>query len=303
MNLISIHDLKREVIEEIFSRTRDFKDKRTSAEAPLSGKTLALIFEKPSGRTRVSFEVAMFQLGGHSIYLGQGDIQLGVRESIGDAGKVLSRYVDGIVLRTFAHGRVLEMAQASNVPVINGLSDRLHPCQVLSDIYTIREKRGDGRMKVAFVGDGNNVAHSWLYGAAKVGWNLSIATPPGYEPLPEIVREALEDAKESGAGIEVTNDAAAAAKGADVVYTDVWTSMGNEEEKGEREQAFESYRVTEELLKKTGKDSLVMHCLPAHRGEEITDAVMDSPQSIVFDQAENRLHVQKGILSLLLGEK
>ena len=171
MNLISIHDLKRDVIEEISSKTRDFKDKRASAEAPLLGKTLALIFEKPSGRTRVSFEVAMFQLGGHSIYLGQGDIQLGVRESIGDAGKVLSRYVDGIVLRTFAHGRVLEMAQASNVPVINGLSDRLHPCQVLSDIYTIREKRGNDRMKVAFVGDGNNVAHSWLYGAAKVGWD------------------------------------------------------------------------------------------------------------------------------------
>ena len=301
MNLISIHDLKRDVIEDIFSRTRDFKEKGASGEAPLSGKTLALIFEKPSGRTRVSFEVAMFQLGGYSIYLGRGDVQLGVRESIGDAGKVLSRYVDGIVLRTFAHGRVLEMAQASSVPAINGLSDRLHPCQVLSDIYTIREKRGNDRMKVAFIGDGNNVAHSWLYGAAKVGWELSIAVPPGYEPLPEIVREALEDAKESGAGIEVTNDVTKAVKGADVVYTDVWTSMGNEGEKGKREKAFESYQVTEELLKKTGKDSLVMHCLPAHRGEEITDAVMDSPQSIVFDQAENRLHVQKGILSLLLG--
>ncbi len=303
MNLISIHDLKRDVIEEIFSKTRDLKDKKTSAEVPLLGKTLALIFEKPSGRTRVSFEVAMFQLGGYSIHLGQSDIQLGVRESIGDAGKVLSRYVDGIVLRTFAHGRVLEMANASSVPVINGLSDRLHPCQVLSDIYTIREKRGNDRMKVAFVGDGNNVAHSWLYGAAKVGWDLSIAMPPGYEPLPEVVREALDDAKESGAGLEVTNDVLEAVKGADVVYADVWTSMGNEAERAERKKAFESYRVTEELLKKTGKDSLVMHCLPAHRGEEITDAVMDSPQSIVFDQAENRLHVQKGILSLLLGEK
>ena len=300
MDLISIHDITKDVMEDIFTRTKQMKDGKPAAAAPLSGKTLALIFEKPSNRTRVSFEVAMFQLGGHSIYLDHSSVRLGARESVGDVGKVLSRYVDGIVIRTFAHSRVMEMAQGSTVPIINGLSDRLHPCQVLSDIYTIYEKKGEGKVKVAFLGDGNNVVHSWLYGAAKIGWQLSVATPPGYEPLPEIVKEALEDGKKTHAGIEITNDPAKAVRDADVVYTDVWASMGNEDEKEKRKKAFMGYQVNKELLGKTGKDSLVMHCLPAHRGEEITDDVIDGPQSIVLDQAENRLHVQKAILLLLL---
>jgi ornithine carbamoyltransferase len=301
MNLISIHELERDLIEEIFSKTSLLKEGRGSEKEPLSGKTLALIFEKPSIRTRVSFEVAMFQLGGHSIYLGQDDIQLGVREQVKDVGKVLSRYVDGIVVRTFAHERVVEMAEAADVPVINGLSDKLHPCQVLSDIYTIREKKGKGKIKVAFIGDGNNVAHSWLYGAAKVGFDLAIAAPPGYEPLPEIVKSALETAKKTGSNIEVLGDAREAVVDADIVYTDVWASMGEEEEREKRKKIFSNFRVTRELIKKTGKDTLVMHCLPAHRGEEITGDVIDDPESVVLDQAENRLHVQKAILLLLLG--
>ncbi len=300
MDLISIHDITRDMMEDIFTRTKQMKNGKSVAAAPLSGKTLALIFEKPSNRTRVSFEVAMFQLGGYSIYLDHSNVQLGVRESVGDVGKVLSRYVDVIVVRTFAHGRVMELAHGSTVPIINGLSDKLHPCQVLSDIYTIYEKKGEGKVKVAFVGDGNNVSHSWLYGAAKIGWQLSVATPPGYEPLPEIVKEALEDGKKTHAGIEITNDPAKAVRDADVVYTDVWASMGNEDEKEKRRKVFMGYQVNKELLGKTGKDSLVMHCLPAHRGEEITDDVIDGPQSIVLDQAENRLHVQKAILLFLL---
>ncbi len=301
MNLISIHELERDFIEEIFSKTSLLKEGGFPKKEPLSGKTLALIFEKPSTRTRVSFEVAMFQLGGSSIYLGQDDIQLGVREQVKDVGKVLSRYVDGIVMRTFAHERIVEMAEAADVPVINGLSDKLHPCQVLSDIYTIREKAGMRKIKVAFIGDGNNVAHSWLYGAAKVGFDLAIATPPGYEPLPEIVQSAIETAKKTGSKIEVLGDAFEAVVDADIVYTDVWASMGKEEEKEKRKEIFGNFRVTEKLIKKTGKDTLVMHCLPAHRGEEITEGVIDGPASVVLDQAENRLHVQKAILLLLLG--
>lgn len=301
MNLISINDLERSFIEEIFSKTSLLKEGKVSEKNPLSGKTLALIFEKPSNRTRVSFEVAMFQLGGYAIYLGQDDIQLGLREPVKDVAKVLSRYVDGIVVRTFAHERVSEMAEYSDVPVINGLSDRLHPCQVLSDIYTIREKMGNRKVKVAFVGDGNNVAHSWLYASAKVGFDLAIATPSGYEPLQEIVREALEMAKKTGSKIEVLGDAIEAVRGADIVYTDVWASMGKEKEKEKRKKTFRNFRVTGELIKKTGKDTLVMHCLPAHRGEEIAGDVIDGPASVVFDQAENRLHVQKAILLLLIG--
>jgi ornithine carbamoyltransferase len=300
MNLVSIKELDKNFMEEIFSRTGLLKSGKSVSKGQLSGKTLALVFEKPSSRTRVSFEVAMFQLGGYTIYLDHSDIGLGVRESVGDVGKVLSRYVDGIVLRTFAHTRVLEMAESSTVPVINGLSDRFHPCQVLSDIYTIREKRGDGKVKLAFVGDGNNVAHSWLHGAAKVGWDISVASPHGYEPKPEIVKESIKDAEKTGARIEVVNKPAQAVRDADIIYTDVWASMGEEDEKEERKKVFRDYQVNRELLKMARKNALVMHCLPAHRGEEITDDVIDGPQSIVFDQAENRLHVQKGILSLLV---
>ncbi len=300
MNLISIHKLERDFIEEIFSKTSLLKEGKVSAKNPLSGKTLALVFEKPSMRTRVSFEVAMFQLGGYSICLGQNDIQLGVRENVKDVGKVLSRYVDGIVVRTFAHEKVLEMAESSDVPVINGLSDRLHPCQALSDIYTIREKKGNRKVKVSFIGDGNNVAHSLLYASAKVGFDLTIGTPSGYEPSKKIVQEALETAKKTGSKIEILGDAIEAVRDADIVYTDVWASMGKEEEREKRKKSFRNFCVTGELIKKTGKDTLVMHCLPAHRGEEIAGDVIDGPNSIVLDQAENRLHVQKAILLLLL---
>lgn len=300
MNLISIHELEKDFIEEVFSKTAFLKGKEKQ-EKLLPGKTLALIFEKPSNRTRVSFEIAMFQLGGYSVYLGQSDIRLGEREPVKDVGKVLSRYVDGIVIRTFAHERVTEMAGSSTVPVINGLSNKLHPCQVLSDIYTIREKVGNRKIKVAFVGDGNNVAHSWLYASAKMGFDLVVACPPGCEPSPEIVREALDTAKETGSGIEVIGNASEAVKDADVIYTDVWASMGEEDEIEERKGIFADFSVNDDLIGKAGKDVLVMHCLPAHRGEEITDSVMDGPNSIVFDQAENRMHVQKAILLLLLG--
>lgn len=303
MNLISINEFERDFIEEIFSKTSLLKEVPAAEKRALSGKTLALVFEKPSIRTRVSFEVAMFQLGGYSIYLGQDDIKLGVREQIKDVGKVLSRYVDGIVVRTFAHEIVSRIARVSEVPVINGLSDMLHPCQVLSDIYTIREKKGKKKVKVAFIGDGNNVAHSWLYGSAKVGFDLSIATPKGYEPRKEIVQSALETAKKTGSKIEILEDAARAVRGADIVYTDVWASMGQEEENKKRKKIFSNFQVTQELIKKTGKETLVMHCLPAHRGEEITADVIDGPNSIVLDQAENRMYVQKAILLLLLGGK
>ena len=223
-----------------------------------------------------------------------------MRENVKDVGKVLSRYVDGIVVRTFAHEKVLEMAESSDVPVINGLSDRLHPCQALSDIYTIREKKGNRKVKVSFIGDGNNVAHSLLYASAKVGFDLTIGTPSGYEPSKKIVQEALETAKKTGSKIEILGDAIEAVRDADIVYTDVWASMGKEEEREKRKKIFHNFCVTGELIKKTGKDTLVMHCLPAHRGEEIAGDVIDGPNSIVLDQAENRLHVQKAILLLLL---
>lgn len=302
MNLVSIKDLDRSFIEEIFGEAGRLKKIPRGSELPLAGKTLALLFEKPSTRTRVSFEVGMFQLGGYTLYLSRDEVRLGERESIPDVARVLSRYVDGVVLRTFSHGTVEEFAAWASVPVINGLSDRLHPCQVLADIFTIREKLGGGKLKVAYVGDGNNVCHSWLYGAAKTGMNLSVACPEGYGPGQEIVEEARMCARDSGAGIEVVSDPVKAVKDADVVYTDVWASMGREAEKNERRAVFSAYRVDAVLLGKTGKKTLVMHCLPAYRGEEITDEMMDGPRSIVFDQAENRMHLQKAVLAILMGK-
>jgi ornithine carbamoyltransferase len=250
----------------------------------------------------VTFEAGMTQLGGHAIYLAPGDIRLGHRETVQDAARNLERWVDGIVARTFSHQMAERLALYSRVPVINGLSDNHHPVQILCDLFTLWEKRGPlAGLRVAFVGDGNNVCHSWLQGAAKVGVHFTVACPPGYEPDSAVMMRALEEAKTSGARLAVTHDPGAAAKGADVLYTDVWASMGQEEEHARRLRDFEGFQLDRTLVEQAGPDVLVMHCLPAHRGEEITDDVMDGPRSIVFDQAENRLHVQKAILVRLLG--
>jgi ornithine carbamoyltransferase len=243
----------------------------------------------------------MWQLGGLAINVDQETIGLGVRESIPDVARTLSRYADAILIRTFAHSKVVELAKFATVPVINALSDLSHPCQALSDFFTIKEKKGDLKnLKFAYIGDGNNVCHSLMYTAAKVGTNLTIATPPGYEPKSEVVKLAFQDAKSSGVEIDILNDPVIAAENADVIYTDVWTSMGQESQKHIKEKAFKGFQVNRDLVKLAKKDAIIMHCLPAHRGEEITDDIIDGPQSVVFDQAENRLHVQKAILVLLL---
>jgi len=268
----------------------------------LEGKILGLVFEKPSLRTRVSFEVGMRQLGGDSIYLSAQEVQLGVRESVADVARNLERMVDGIVLRTFRHETAEELARNSSIPVINGLTDLVHPCQVFSDMLTVLEKKGrlEG-VRVGYVGDGNNLANSWLHGAAIMGMELTVACPKGYEPDKGVLREAKKRAKETGAKITVTQVPEKAARDADVIYTDVWTSMGKEKEGARRRVAFMGFQVDQALVDAARKDVLVMHCLPAHRGEEITDEVLDGPNSIVFDQAENRLHAQKVLLEALLG--
>ncbi|MGH9788434.1 MAG: ornithine carbamoyltransferase [Candidatus Acidiferrales bacterium] len=268
----------------------------------LSGKQLVLIFEKPSLRTRVTFEVGITSLGGKSLFIDQTGSRLGARESIGDIARNLERWVDGIVLRTFAHETVTEMAAHAAIPVINGLSEREHPCQALADYFTLQEKFGDPKpLKLAFVGDGNNVAHSLLLAAARLGSRIAVATPPGYEPDAEIVQEASTLAAQTGGMVALTYDAEEAVAGADAVYTDVWASMGQEAEAVERQGIFAPYQVNEALMAHAAPHAVFLHCLPAHRGEEVTNAVIDSPRSAVYDQAENRLHVQKAILLLLLG--
>jgi len=269
----------------------------------LQGKTLAMIFEKPSLRTRVTFEAGMTQLGGHAIYLAPGDIRLGQRETVQDAARNLERWVDGIVARTFSHQMVERLALYSRIPVINGLSDSHHPVQILCDLFTLWEKRRViAGLRVAFIGDGNNVCHSWLQGAAKLGVHFTLACPLGYEPDPAILARAQEEAKTSGARLEVIHDPRVAARGADVMYTDVWASMGQEDERARRLRDFQGFQIDGALVDLASRDVVVMHCLPAHRGEEITDEVMDGPRSIVFDEAENRLHMQKAILVKLLGQ-
>jgi ornithine carbamoyltransferase len=268
----------------------------------LEGKILGLVFEKASLRTRVTFEVGMRQLGGDSIYLSAQEVQLGVRESVADVARNLERWIDGIVVRTFRHEVAEELARYSSIPVINGLTDLVHPCQVFSDMLTVLEKRGrlEG-VRVGYVGDGNNLANSWLLGAAIMGMELTVACPKGYEPDKGVLREAKKRAKETGAKLTITHVPEKAARNADVLYTDVWTSMGKEKEGARRRVAFKGFQVNGALVDAAGKDVLVMHCLPAHRGEEITDEVLDGPNSIVFDQAENRLHAQKVLLEALLG--
>jgi ornithine carbamoyltransferase len=260
-----------------------------------------MIFEKPSTRTRVSFEVGMWQLGGYALYLSISDLQLGRGETIADTAQTLSRYVNGIMARVFAHQTILDLVKYSKVPVINGLSDMTHPCQGLADLFTIYEKKGRLHgLKLAYVGDGNNVAHSLLYGCSKVGMNITLACPKGYEPHPEVVLKAKEEGKISGCIVKVTKDPKEAARGADIIYTDVWASMGQEKEHEKRIKIFKPYQVHTKLIKEAKEDYLFMHCLPAHRGEEVTDEVADSKNSIIFDQAENRLHTQKALLALMM---
>ena len=308
-DLVSILDLSSDEIVNILRSAKELKERKRIKQT-LKGKVLGMVFQKPSTRTRVSFEVAMYQLGGYGLFLNAQDLQLSRGETIQDMAKVLSKYLDGIVVRAYSHQDVVELAKESTIPVINGLSDLLHPCQVLADIFTIAEKKGKlshlsckalSGIEVAFVGDGNNVANSWINGTARLGMKLVISTPPGYEPDKKILEGGLKLAKATGADIKVLHEPGEAVKKADVIYTDVWVSMGMEKEREERLKAFKPYQVNERLISKAKKDVLVMHCLPAHRGEEITDDVLDGPNSIVFDQAENRLHVQKAILEFLLG--
>ncbi len=303
-DLLTLQDFTKEEIEFILSTAIDLKRKQKRGEKHhlLEDKTLGLIFQKPSTRTRVSFEVAMRQLGGYALYLGWNDLQLGRGETIEDTGRVLSRYVDGIMARVFSHNDLIKLAEGASVPVINGLSDLTHPCQILADLLTIKEKKGDFKgLKLTFVGDGgNNVSHSLIIGATKVGMDITIGTPEGYEPNEQILKWAQENAKHSGSKIEIIHDPIKAVEGADVIYTDVWVSMGMEKEKEKRLKVFPPFQVNSKLLSHANQDAIVMHCLPAHRGVEITDDVLDGPQSAVFDQAENRLHAQKGLLALLL---
>jgi len=303
-NFISIHDLSLYEFSKILDIAREIKDNSHRFRNKLKGKILAMIFQKPSLRTRMTFEVGMLQLGGEAVYLSPSDIQIGTRETVCDTGKNLERWVDAIMIRTFAHQNVIDLAQACRIPVINALTDLLHPCQAMADFFTLKEKRGDlVNFKLAYVGDGNNVCHSLLSAAAKAGSKMSVATPPGYEPDPEIRKQAEEDGKETGASFSFTNDPYEAIENADAVYTDVWASMGQEQEKENRTKIFTPFQVNKSLMAKAKEEAFFMHCLPAHRGEEVTDDVIDSSQSVVYDQAENRLHVQKVIMLLLLGKK
>jgi len=302
-SLDSLLHLTKEELEQILKTSELLKYQLLRGEEHLllKGKTLAMIFEKPSTRTRVSFEVGMWQLGGYALYLSAGDLQLGRGETIADTAQVLSRYVNGIMARVFAHQTILDLVKYSRVPVINGLSDFTHPCQGLADLFTVYEKKGRlSGLKLAYVGDGNNVAHSLLYGCSKVGMNITLACPKGYEPNPEVVSEAKEEGRKSGCKVNLTDDPREAVQGADVIYTDVWASMGKEKEHEQRIKVFKPYQINGKLVKGAKKDYLFMHCLPAHRGEEVTDEVADSKNSVIFDQAENRLHTQKAMMALTM---
>ena len=305
-DMLSIHDLSVDEVHEILDLAGELKAKQ-KAGVPhhlLAGKTLGMIFEKSSTRTRVSFEVGMYQLGGQALFLSNRDLQLGRGEPIKDTARVLSRYLDGIMIRTFGHDRAEELAKYATVPVINALTDLLHPCQVLTDLLTIREHKGKHLhgLKMAYVGDGNNMTNSYMYGCAKAGMAFTAATPKGYEPDPQVTRNAMEDAKATGASIALMEDPVEAVKGADIVVTDTWASMGQEAEHEERKKIFAPYQVNRELLSHADKRAIVMHCLPAYRGEEITDEVMEAHAGVIFDEAENRLHVQKAVMALTMGD-
>jgi ornithine carbamoyltransferase len=295
-DFLSIPDYTRDELLGLFALAERMRN-GTYADKPLAGKSLAMIFMKSSTRTRVSFEVGTWQLGGHALFLSPRDVQLGRGEPVADTARVLSRYVDGIMIRTFAHSEVEELAKYATVPVINGLTDLLHPCQILADLLTIRQHLGtiDGR-KVAWIGDGNNMANSWINGAYRLGFDLTLACPEGYEPDKEILERA-----QKAANVRVVRDPAEAVEGADVVNTDVWASMGQEEEQAVREKAFKGYIVDDALMSRAQQDAIFLHCLPAHRGEEVAASVIDGSQSVVWDEAENRLHIQKAIMANLMG--
>ncbi|GIP47401.1 ornithine carbamoyltransferase [Paenibacillus sp. J53TS2] len=303
-DFIELTDYTTEEIHYLIDLAIELKRKQKNGEEyqPLKGKTVGLIFEKSSTRTRVSFEVGTYQLGGHALFLSKNDIQLGRGETIADTAGVMSRYLDGIMIRTFGHDKVVDLARYATVPVINGLSDLAHPCQVLADYQTLYEYKGTLQgLKLAYIGDGNNMAHSLMIGGAKLGVHVSVASPEGYEPDPQIVADAQEIAKATGAVIEVVRDPKAAVQDADAIYTDVWASMGFEEEQKAREFAFRDYQVDEQLARHAKPDYVFMHCLPAHRGEEVSEGVIDGEHSIIFDQAENRLHAQKALMAALMG--
>ncbi len=300
-DLLRLADLERAECDALFALAADLKTAlRGRKPRPLlEGRTLAMIFEKPSLRTRISFETGMTQLGGHAIYLAPADIRLGERETVADIARTLARVVDMIVARTFLHSVLVELAERARVPVLNGLTDLHHPCQVLADLFTLVERRRPlDDLRIAFVGDGNNVVHSWLEAATLYKFTFALACPAGYEPDGEI----LARCRDAGASIEITPDVADAVHNADVVYTDVWTSMGQEHEAAARRAAFAPYQVNDDVMRRAARGALVMHCLPAHRGEEISESVLEGPQSVVFDQAENRLHVQKALMSWLAKE-
>lgn len=303
-DFIELTDYTTEEIHYLIDLAIELKRKQKNGEEyqPLKGKTVGLIFEKSSTRTRVSFEVGTYQLGGHALFLSKNDIQLGRGETIADTAGVMSRYLDGIMIRTFGHDKVVDLARYATVPVINGLSDLAHPCQVLADYQTLYEYKGRLQgLKLAYIGDGNNMAHSLMIGGAKLGVHVSVASPEGYEPDPQIVADAQEIAKATGAVIEVVRDPKAAVQDADAIYTDVWASMGFEDEQKAREAAFRDYQVDEPLARHAKPDYVFMHCLPAHRGEEVSEGVIDGEHSIIFDQAENRLHAQKALMAALMG--
>ena len=302
-DLLTVHDLTSGEIEKILERSAWLKkaQKDGIVHHPLKGRSLGMIFEKSSTRTRVSFEAGMTQLGGAAQFLSARDIQIGRGEPVSDTARVLSRYVDGIMARTFAHQTVLDLATYATVPVINGLTDLLHPCQALTDYFTMQEKFGALRgLKLAYVGDGNNMAHSLMFGGPKCGVNVAVATPPGYGPDPDVTRRALEDAAEAGTKLVVTHSMDEAVSGAHVVYTDVWASMGQEAEQERRVRDFAGWTVTNALMSLADREAVFMHCLPAHRGEEVAAEVCDGPRSVIYDEAENRLHVQKAILATLM---
>lgn len=300
-SFLSAHDLTAEQAKGLLDLTARVKSDPGSFNQALVGQSLAMIFQKSSTRTRVSFEVGMFQLGGQALFLSSADIQLGRGETVADTAQVLSRYTDGIMARTYAHDDVVQLAEHGTIPVINGLTDLLHPCQAMADYFTLREAFGDlaGR-KLTYVGDGNNVAHSLLLAGPKVGMDVSVATPPGFEPDPEILNLAQSDALAAGVKIEVTDDPAAAATNASAIYTDVWASMGQEDDAERRLALFRGFIVDSELMSRALPEAIFLHCLPCHRDEEVSTAVADGPQSRIFDQAENRLHVQKAIMLWLM---
>ena len=305
-DMLSIHDLSVDEVQEILALAKELKAKQ-KAGVPheiLKGKTLGMIFEKSSTRTRVSFETGMYQLGGQALFLSNRDLQLGRGEPIRDTARVLSRYLAGIMLRTVGHDRVEELAKWADIPVINALTDLLHPCQVLTDLLTIEEYKGKNLkgLKMAYVGDGNNMTNSFLYGCAKVGMTFVAATPEDYRPDETVFKNALEDAKETGAALSLVTDPKEAVKDADIVVTDTWASMGQEAAHAARAQIFAPYQINKELLEGADKRVIVMHCLPAYRGEEITEEVLEANANVIFDEAENRLHTQKAIMALTMAD-